>query len=180
MSAFIALTARVHADHHAFAARTLFELAPRLGSALALSLSHDSQIELVLYPQKSMRDQLSNVTIFACLRKLRSTCSLLCLAIAAYSLLRSACNLLCLAIAACSLLRSACNLLCLAIAACSLLRSACSLLCFAIAACSLLRSACNLLCFAIAACSLLVRDGRKPRGRSRVGFDVVEAQRAYL
>ena len=120
-------------------------------------------MELVLYPQKSMRDQLSNVTIFACLRKLRSTCSLLCLAIAAYSLLRSACNLLCLAIAACSLLRSAC-----------------SLLCFAIAACSLLRSACNLLCFAIAACSLLVRDGRKPRGRSRVGFDVVEAQRAYL
>ena len=119
----------MHADHHAFAARTLFELAPRLGSALALPPSHDSQMELVLYPQKSMRDQLSNVTIFACLRKLRSTCSLLCLAIAAYSLLRSACNLL---------------------------------------------------CFAIAACSLLVRDGRKPRGRSRVGFDVVEAQRAYL
>ena len=58
--------------------------------------------------------------------------------------------------------------------------AACSLLCLAIAACSLLRSACNLLCFAIAACSLLVRDGRKPRGRSRVGFDVVEAQRAYL
>ena len=69
LSAFIALAARVHADHHAFAARTLFELAPRLGSALALSLSHDSQIELVLYPQKSMRDQLSNVTSFAYLRK---------------------------------------------------------------------------------------------------------------
>ena len=69
LSAFIALAARVDADHHAFAARTLFELAPRLGSALALSLSHDSQIELVLYPQKSMRDQLSNVTSFAYLRK---------------------------------------------------------------------------------------------------------------
>ena len=60
----------MHADHHAFAARTLFELAPRLGSALAL---FHSQIELVLYPQKSMRDQLSNVTSFAYLRKFMIT-----------------------------------------------------------------------------------------------------------
>ena len=37
------------------------------------SPSHDSQIELVLYPQKSMRNQLSNVTSLAYLRKLMIT-----------------------------------------------------------------------------------------------------------
>ena len=41
-----------------------------LGSSLALTPSHDSQIELVLYSQKSMRNQLSNVNRLAYLRKL--------------------------------------------------------------------------------------------------------------
>ena len=44
-----------------------------LGSSLALSSSHDSQIEIVLYPQKSMRSQLSNITSFDYLRKLMTT-----------------------------------------------------------------------------------------------------------
>ena len=38
-----------------------------------MSISHDSQRELVLYPQKSMPNQLPNFTRFASLRKLMIT-----------------------------------------------------------------------------------------------------------